>query len=242
MGRHAGHLALGIGKAAGATLTIISEEFPEKTIGFDHVCDILDGAMLKRLARGQNHGVAILAEGIAERFTAQDLERIGKVERDGYGHIRLAEVDLGKGVKDALVKRFKGRGNPITVVSKDIGYELRCAPPIPFDCEYVRELGYGAVKYLLDIAPAKNDTIGVLIAINGGKLEPIPFDKMLDPETHKTKVRMVDTDTEAYEVARQYMIRIEKEDIESPAKLARLATLAGMDAAAFRGKYGYLVA
>ena len=28
MGRKAGHLALGIGKAAGATLTLISEEFP----------------------------------------------------------------------------------------------------------------------------------------------------------------------------------------------------------------------
>ena len=28
MGRSAGHLALGIGKAAGATLTVIAEEFP----------------------------------------------------------------------------------------------------------------------------------------------------------------------------------------------------------------------
>ena len=32
MGRKAGHLALGIGKAAGATLSIIAEEFPDETV------------------------------------------------------------------------------------------------------------------------------------------------------------------------------------------------------------------
>jgi 6-phosphofructokinase 1 len=240
MGRHAGHLALGIGKAAGATLTIIREEFPEGNIPFAQVCDILDGSILKRLARGQKHGVAIMAEGLSERFSEEDLEKLGNIERDGYGHLRLAEVDLGKMVKGEVAKRFKDRGNPITIVSKDIGYELRCAPPIPYDCEYVRELGYGAVKYLLDIAPVKNDTVGVLVSIVGGKLQPIPFDKMLDPVTHKTKVRMVDTQCEAYEVARRYMIRLEKEDFDSPAQLERLATLAGMDANAFKGHYGYL--
>ena len=44
MGRKAGHLALGIGKAAGASLTIIPEEFPEDRIHLNQVCDILEGA------------------------------------------------------------------------------------------------------------------------------------------------------------------------------------------------------
>jgi len=240
MGRHAGHLALGIGKAAGATVTVIAEEFPEGDIPFARVCDVVDGAMLKRLTREQRHGVAILAEGIAERFAEDDLSKLGNVERDGYGHIRLSEVDLGKLVKDEVAARFKARGNPMTIVNKDIGYELRCAQPIPYDCEYVRELGYGAVKYLLDIAPKINDTIGVLVCIVGGKLEPIPFDKMLDPKTHKTKVRLVNTDTEAYEVARRYMIRLEAEDFAQPAQRERLAQLAGMSAEEFQQHYGYL--
>ena len=54
MGRTAGHLALGIGKAAGATLTIIPEEFlPSDRITFGQVCDVLEGAILKRRVMGR---------------------------------------------------------------------------------------------------------------------------------------------------------------------------------------------
>ena len=239
MGRHAGHLALGIGKSSGATVTVIAEEFPAGHIPFHGVCDILEGAMLKRCVRGQTHGVAILAEGIAERFSEEDLGKLGRIERDGYGHLRLAEVDLGKIVKDELTRRFAARGEKITLVSKDIGYELRCAPPVAFDCEYVRELGYGAVKFLFDIAP-KRRMLGGLVCIIGGKLQPIPFHKMLDPKTHKTRVRMVDIHTEAYEVARRYMIRLEPEDFADARQLAVLAAAAKMTPKEFRARYGYL--
>src|SRR3989339_1522793 len=50
MGRKAGHLALGIGKATGATLTLIPEEFPSKIISINHMVDILVGAIIKRLS------------------------------------------------------------------------------------------------------------------------------------------------------------------------------------------------
>src|SRR5437763_13156533 len=54
MGRKAGHLALGIGKAAGATLTIIGEEFVgRETIAFSEICDIIEGSILKRRASGR---------------------------------------------------------------------------------------------------------------------------------------------------------------------------------------------
>ena len=45
MGRKAGHLALGIGKATGATLTLIPEEFPEGEIRLKQIIDILVGAI-----------------------------------------------------------------------------------------------------------------------------------------------------------------------------------------------------
>src|SRR5438034_10983583 len=48
MGRKAGHLAIGIGKAAGATLTLISEEFP-KLIRLRTILDTLVDPILKRL-------------------------------------------------------------------------------------------------------------------------------------------------------------------------------------------------
>src|SRR5439155_723322 len=47
MGRRAGHLALGIGGAAGATLTVVAEEFPESKIALDRLADILEGAIIK---------------------------------------------------------------------------------------------------------------------------------------------------------------------------------------------------
>ena len=43
MGRKAGHLALGIGKAAGATLTIIPEEFPQPRITLDDISRVIEG-------------------------------------------------------------------------------------------------------------------------------------------------------------------------------------------------------
>ena len=48
MGRHAGHLALGIGGAAGATLTVVAEEFPEGHVPIQRLVDILEGAIVKR--------------------------------------------------------------------------------------------------------------------------------------------------------------------------------------------------
>jgi 6-phosphofructokinase len=70
MGRHTGHLALGIGKASGATITLIPEEF-KKEISFKKVADILTGSIIKRLSMNRDHGVAILAEGIAEKFNIE---------------------------------------------------------------------------------------------------------------------------------------------------------------------------
>ena len=74
MGRNAGHLALGIGKAAGAPLTLIPEEFSEGTISVQQVADVLEGSIIKRLSMGKDHGVAILAEGISGKFDMKELE------------------------------------------------------------------------------------------------------------------------------------------------------------------------
>src|SRR6267142_3749296 len=56
MGRHAGHLALGIGGSAAATLTVIGEEFTGKHVTLDRLVDILEGAIIKRRALGRDHG------------------------------------------------------------------------------------------------------------------------------------------------------------------------------------------
>ncbi len=106
MGRTAGHLALGIGKAAGATISIIPEEFP-RPIRLSTIVDTLAGSIIKRLSAGREDGVAIIAEGLALDLDPNDLAELSEVERDAHGHIRLAELDLGGILKTQVTERLK---------------------------------------------------------------------------------------------------------------------------------------
>ena len=238
MGRKAGHIALGIGKAAGATITLIPEEFPEdQPIRLQHVVDILVGAIVKRMAAGRPDGVAILAEGIVERMEESDLEHLRGVERDAHGHIRLSEVPFGEILRDEVTKRLKPFAVKPTVVAKNIGYELRCADPIPFDLEYTRDLGYCAAKYLFSGGNA------AMISMQGGHFVPVPFQEMLDPETGKTKIRMVDIHSTRYAIARRYMIRLRRDDFDDPAVLTKFGGVCNpkLSAEEFRRQFGYVV-
>jgi len=118
MGRHAGHLALGIGSAAGATLTVIGEEFPDGPVNLDGIARILEGAIVKRRVQGREHGVALLAEGLIERV---DPETLGPVERDPYGNVRLAELALSRLLKDRVAASLQARGIGCSIVADDIG-------------------------------------------------------------------------------------------------------------------------
>ena len=235
MGRKAGHLALGIGKAAGATLTLIPEEFGLRNVKFKAIVDTLVGAVIKRLANGQHHGVAVIAEGVVEGIDPADLKEIEEAERDSHGNLRIAEVDIGQILKRAVQERLKEFGIKMTVVAKDIGYELRCADPVPYDMEYARDLGYCAAKYLLSGGSS------VMVSMQGGHFVPVPFSQMLDAKTGRTRVRYVDTHTARYAIARRYMIRLRRDDFDDPHELARFAAVARLSLQQFRDQFEYLV-
>jgi 6-phosphofructokinase 1 len=243
MGRSAGHLALGIGKAAGATLTVIAEEFPAGSqVRLGTLVDILETSMLKRIAHGRAFGVAIFSEGVALRLPEEDLVRaIPDIERDEHGNIRLAELHLHRLLTKLVKDRFKARGQRVTVEAKNIGYELRCAPPIPFDIEYTRDLGFGAVDYLRRLIEEGREEPGAMITIQEQALVPLPFDAFKDPATGRPHVRLVDLDSTSYRVAREYMIRLERQDLEDPDKLNAIAAAAGIEPKEFSDRYGYLV-
>jgi 6-phosphofructokinase 1 len=233
MGRKSGSLALGICKAAGATLAVIPEEFPPGTIELDLIVDTIAGAIVKRLADGRDHGVAVIAEGFVERLSTADLAVMSDAARDAYGNVRLAEIPIGTVLRDAVRRRLTEIGVTTTVVPKDIGYELRCAKPVPFDVEYTRTLGYGAVRYLL------KGGSGALIALSGGHVVPVTLEELTDPETKRIRIRLVDTATESYEVARQYMIRLEPEDLREPV-LSRLSLKTNLTPDAFLQRFSRL--
>jgi len=234
MGRKAGHLALGIGKAAGATLTVIGEEFERRTVPFSGICDIVEGAIIKRRAMGRRFGVAVLAEGLIEKLDSQELADLQDVERDEHGHIRFAEVDLARKVKVEVQGRLSQRGIRVTITNKNIGYELRCADPISLDAAYCRDLGHGAIRFLLAGGS------GAMVSIQDGRLVPISFEEIREPGTGKTRVRLVDTGSEGYRVAREYMIRLGREDFDSPAGVEKLALAANLTVDELRGRFGHL--
>ncbi|HZA52991.1 MAG TPA: diphosphate--fructose-6-phosphate 1-phosphotransferase [Candidatus Udaeobacter sp.] len=228
MGRTAGHLALGIGKSTGATLTIIPEEFAGP-VHLETVCDILEGAILKRQALwNRADGVAVIAEGLLERVPAEELSSIEgvRITHDSYGHLRLAELDLAYILKTLVEHRFANRGSSITIVHKNIGYEVRSASPVAFDCEYVRALGYGAVEFFLDERSEAKKLSGALVCLVNGKHQYIDFAELLDSTTGKSRVRVVDIEKPSYRIAREYMIRLEREDFEDGEKLRLLAQTA----------------
>jgi 6-phosphofructokinase 1 len=235
MGRKAGHLALGIGKAAGATLTIIPEEFRATRIRLAHVVDILAGAVIKRLAYGRTDGTAVLAEGLVEHLDHGELEKLDEVERDAHGNLRIDEINFGELLKARVQARLRQLGIRTTIVAKNVGYELRCTDPIPYDMEYTRDLGFCASKYLLE---GGGD---VMIAIQNGVFRPIPLAEMIDPRTGRMRVRMVDITTESYRIARRYMLRLRRDDFEDPHELAKFAATADLDLDEFRAQFGYLV-
>jgi len=235
MGRKTGHLALGIGKASGATLTLVPEEFGEGKVKFQRLVDTLACAIIKRLADGQRHGVAVIAEGVVEATDPADLAQIDEVERDAHGNLRIAEVEIGEILKKAVQSRLREFGIKMTVVAKNIGYELRCADPIPYDMDYTRDLGYCAAKYLLSGGSA------VMISMQGGQFVPIPFAEMIDGQTGRTRIRRVDIRSTRYAIARRYMIRLRRDDFEDPHELARFAAIAHISLEDFRERFQYLI-
>jgi ATP-dependent phosphofructokinase / diphosphate-dependent phosphofructokinase len=235
MGRKAGHLALGIGKAAGATLTLIPEEFPEGHVRLKTIVDTLVGAIVKRLAGNRPDGVAVIAEGLVERLEESDLAGLAGVERDAHGHLRIAEVAFGDILKERVQKRLAEFKVKTTIVSKNIGYELRCADPIPYDMEYARDLGYCASKYLIEGGNA------AMVSISSSAFRALPFESMMDRNTGRVKIRMVDISSDRYMIARRYMLRLRQDDFDDPSELAKFASVLGITIEEFQAEFAYLV-
>ncbi len=231
MGRQAGHLALGIGKTAGAALTLIREEFPEPTVPFASICDIIEGTIIKRRAVGVNHGVVVLAEGLIEKLDPNELKDLQDVELDEHGHIRFAEVDLGRKIKVEIEGRFRQRDIRLNVSNKNVGYELRCCDPIPFDMAYCRELGNAAIRFLI------NGGSGAMVSVQNGALVPMLLSDFRDPQTGKIRVRNVDINSETYRAARQYMHRLDYTDFEKAGWTQKLAQAANLSVEVLKERF-----
>lgn len=243
MGRSAGHLALGMGAAGGASLILIAEEFTSRQPSLTLLCKIIEGAIFKGRTAGNPAGLAVLAEGVAIPMhkELETLVPVVEIQRDPHGNPRLAEVPLAMILKRRLAERAKQRGQKWDFIHATIGYELRCAPPVAFDAQYTQQLGWGAVQHLLGRCPQSQHEPAVMISIQDGKLAPISFAEIIDPHTKKTRLRQVDITSDEYQAVRARMLRLAPDDLQDATRLAALAEVAGMTPEQFRSEYAEAV-
>jgi 6-phosphofructokinase 1 len=78
---------------------------------------------------------------------------------------------------------------------------------------------------------------GALVTIQGSEFTPVPFADVLD-QSGKGRRRAVDVTTESYQVAREYMVRLDRRDFRDAAWVAALAKAAGLGEDAFRARFG----
>jgi ATP-dependent phosphofructokinase / diphosphate-dependent phosphofructokinase len=81
-----------------------------------------------------------------------------------------------------------------------------------------------------------------MISIQGGHFVPVPFEEMIDADTGRTRVRLVDITSTRYAIARRYMIRTRRDDFDDPHELAKLANTTHLTEDEFRRQFEYLVA
>jgi 6-phosphofructokinase 1 len=199
MGRQAGFLALGIGISSEATITLIPEEFSDGFYSPEDVARVIFRSIKKRAEVGKHYGVAILAEGILDRFDPDATAELKDCPRDELGRITYSEIELGEVVLPHLRKMCREAGLDTVIKTKDIGYELRCAPPIPYDLEYTKFLGFGAVRLLLDGHRA------VMVTRDYDNLSFQSLESMADDG--KIISRTVNLTSDFYVVGRSFMIR-----------------------------------
>jgi hypothetical protein len=86
----------------------------------------------------------------------------------------------------------------------------------------------------------EGDESGAMITIQEGRMVPLPFGSFSDPETGRVRIRLVNVESSLYRVAREYMIRLDREDLTDPERFRPIAEASGLTPEAFRDRYGYL--
>lgn len=200
MGRKAGFLAMGLGIASGATLTLIPEEFSDRLYSAEEIARVLFASIEKRAARKKDYGIAIIAEGLLDRIDPQTSSILKDCPRDHLGRLEYSQVELGDVILPALRGMLSAANQSVKIIPKNIGYELRCHEPVSFDIEYTRFLGFGAVCQLIE------GKTGVMVTREFENLGSEPLEQLIQPDG-SIRSRCVDLKSDLYKAARSFMIR-----------------------------------
>jgi len=226
MGRSAGWLAYGAAIAGEASLVLSVEDIRGEFENWEDYIDPLTGEakqrrimnlhkvvdyivkmMRAREAEAKPFGVIVLAEGLAELLSSDDLEG---VKRDDHGHISISEVNLGRKFSKLVAKEYEAQtGKKKKVTGLQLGYESRCAQPHAFDVMLGSQLGVGAFRALVE-----NNLNGVMVSVSGQlELTFVPFEDLVDQETLVTRVRFIEGDSDFHRLARFLETYVNEEEL-----------------------------
>jgi len=194
MGRKAGWLTYAAGIAGEATRMLSVEDF-------DGVFDVrataseLVDLMLAREHDGRRHGIVCVAEGLADILP----EEQRPTTTDEHGNILMGAAHVGRMLAEEMERVYEQRtGRSFKVRHKQIGYETRCAEPSAFDVLLGTQLGVGAHRALIE-----ERLSGHMVSVEKQlQLKYVPFGELIDPETLKTRVRLIERDSDLYRLAR----------------------------------------
>jgi 6-phosphofructokinase 1 len=205
MGREAGHLAFGIGAACHYPLIIIPEMFNKTKVSLDKIIRLIISSIIKRKILGINYGVVIVSEGVFHLMGDEEIENSGIVfTYDEHGHPELGNLSKAHIFNVLVQQKLKEIDLSIKSRPVEIGYEIRCVPPVAFDLVYCALLGMG-VKKLFD-----QGVSGAMVTSNQrGDILPL-YLKDVEDENGKIPPRLVNIESErfkmVYEDNQQYLI------------------------------------
>jgi 6-phosphofructokinase 1 len=215
MGRSAGWLAYGAAIASEASMVLSVEDMTDdmleeetltnpktnvpttrKIMNVEKFVDKIVNLMLAREQREKEHGVVVVAEGLAQFLPGKYLEG---VPFDDHGHISLAATNLSRRVVDLVSQEYEKRTKKTRRMTPvQLGYESRCALPHAFDVMLGSQLGVGAFRALVE-----KQYDGVMVSTLGQlNLTYVPFGTLIDPETLVTVVRFIGADSDFMHLAR----------------------------------------
>ncbi len=215
MGRSAGWLAYGVAIAGEASLVIsvedvvgkyrTTEHYPDSATGEKKTRDIMDmdemiprivATMTTREKDGKEYGVIVIAEGLAEYLPNSYVEGVG---RDEHGHISISSINLHAIFAKLISEEYtRQTGRKRKITGLQLGYEARCNLPHAFDVMLGSQLGVGAYRALVE-----KRLNGVMVSASGQlKLEYVPFEDLVDPETLVTVVRYIEPESDFQRLTR----------------------------------------
>lgn len=177
MGRHTGWIAVEAGIAGGADLILI----PEKSVGMDKICDVLN----KRHARGKDFSIVVVAEGAKIPVAEKEEQKLVTQDAamDAFGHVRLGGI--GKVLASEIEKR-----TGIETRFVILGYIQRGGTPTAFDRLLGTRFGVAAVDFI------NKGYFGKMTSLKGNEIVPLDLVEVVS----KSKV----VDDQLYSIAETF--------------------------------------